>query len=170
MQGSDICINTYVSWTLNSNFTYLVIRYEVNCLWRVTLLIQIVENKVIVALFLLTVEFFLIFLIPCSPLLSSLAPHDSSVFTDPLKLFDVILCQASAADQSVRVLLGRSQVINFNFSKCESFLTTINDTLNPQQICYHSSTARKKSVVEKIILQNALQATSWNIFRNLKNE
>ena len=168
MQGSDIYINTYVSWTLNSNFTYLVIWYEVNCLWRVTLLIQIVENKVIVALFLLTVEFFLIFLIPCSPSLSSLAPHDSSVFTDSLKLFDVILCQAS--DQSVRVLSGRSQVLNFNFSKCESFLTTINDTLNPQQICYHSSTARKKSVIEKIILQNALQATSWNIFRNLKNE
>ena len=78
---------------------------------------------------------------PDSPSLSSLAPHDSSVFTDSLKLFDVILCQAS--DQSVRVLSGRSQVLNFNFSKCESFLTTINDTLNPQQICYRSSTARK---------------------------
>ena len=57
MQASDIYINTYVSWTLNNNFTYLVIWYELNCL------IQIVENKAIVALVLLTVEFFIIFLI-----------------------------------------------------------------------------------------------------------
>ena len=47
MQASDMYINTYVSWTLNNNFTYLVIWYELNCLWRVTLLKQIVENKVI---------------------------------------------------------------------------------------------------------------------------
>ena len=75
-----------VSWTLNNNFTYLVIWYELNCL------IQIVENKVIVALFLLTVEFFLIFLIPWYPVpsLSSLAPHDSSVFTDSR---DSLICR-----------------------------------------------------------------------------
>ena len=41
----------------------LVIWYELNCLSRVTLLIQIVENKVIVSLVLPTVEFFLIFFI-----------------------------------------------------------------------------------------------------------
>ena len=60
MQASDIYINTYVSWTLNNNLTYLTIWYELNCPWRVTLLIQIVENKFIVAIVLLTVEFFLI--------------------------------------------------------------------------------------------------------------
>ena len=60
MQASDIYINTYVSWTLNDNPTYLVIWYELNCPLRVTLLIQIVENKFIVAIVLLTVEFFLI--------------------------------------------------------------------------------------------------------------
>ena len=69
MHASDIYINTYVSWTLNDSLTYLVIGYELNCQWkhslerlwwRVTLLIQIVENKFIVAVVLLTVEFFLI--------------------------------------------------------------------------------------------------------------
>ena len=69
MQASDIYINTYVSWTLNDSLTYLVIGYELNCQWkhslerlwwRVSLLIQIVENKFIVAVVLLTVEFFLI--------------------------------------------------------------------------------------------------------------
>ena len=46
MQASDIYINAHVLWTLNNNFTYLVIWYELNCLlWKVTLLIQIVENK-----------------------------------------------------------------------------------------------------------------------------
>ena len=67
MQASDIDINTHVLWTLNNNFTYLVIWYEQNCLWRVTLLIQIVENKFIVALVLLTVEFLFIFFIPWFP-------------------------------------------------------------------------------------------------------
>ena len=69
MHASDIYINTYVSWTLNDSLTYLVIGYELNCQWkhslerlwwRVSLLIQIVENKFIVAVVLLTVEFFLI--------------------------------------------------------------------------------------------------------------
>ena len=41
---------------------------------------------------------------------------------------------------------------------------------NRQQICYHSSTASEKSFIEKTILQNPLQAASWNIFKKLKNE
>ena len=94
MQASDIYINTYVSRTLNDNLIYLVVGYELNCPWRhslerlwgrVTLLIQIVENKFIVTVVLLTVEFFLISTSSFdSPSLSSLSPHDSTVFTDSL--------------------------------------------------------------------------------------
>ena len=94
MQASDIYINTYVSRTLNDNLTYLVVGYELNCPWRhslerlwgrVTLLIQIAENKFIVTVVLLTVEFFLISTSSFdSPSLSSLSPHDSTVFTDSL--------------------------------------------------------------------------------------
>ena len=94
MHASDIYINTYVSWTLNDNLTYLVIGYELNCQWkhslerlwwRVTLIIQIVENKFIVAIVLLTVEFFLISSSGSdSQSLSSMVPDDSSVSTDSL--------------------------------------------------------------------------------------
>ena len=98
MQGSDIYINTYVSWTLNSNFTYLVIWYEVNCLWRVTLLIQIVENKVIVALFLLTVEFFLIFLIPWFPFTLIFG---TTRFVCVHRLFEAIRCHTLSSFRPV---------------------------------------------------------------------
>ena len=92
-QTSDIYINdTYVSWTLNNNFTHLVIWYALNCLWRVTLLIQIVENKVIVALVLLTVEFFLIFLIPWFPVTFIFG---ATRFVCVHRLFDVSIIMTS---------------------------------------------------------------------------
>ena len=83
MQARDIYINTYVSWTLNNNFTYLVIWYELNCLWRATFLIQIVKQShcrfrpphCLIPPHILH---------PLIPRHSSLAPHDSSVFTDSL--------------------------------------------------------------------------------------
>ena len=37
-------------------------------------------------------------------------------------------------------------------------------------ICYHSLEASEKSILEKTILQNPLQVTSWNIFRKPKEE
>lgn len=37
-------------------------------------------------------------------------------------------------------------------------------------ICYHSLKASEKSIIEKTILQNPLQVTSWNIFRKLKKK
>ena len=37
-------------------------------------------------------------------------------------------------------------------------------------ICYHSWKASEKSIIEKTILQNPLQVTSWNIFRKPKKE
>ena len=45
---------------MNNNCSYLLIRYELNCCGRATLFIQIRENKVIVALRLLTFEFFIL--------------------------------------------------------------------------------------------------------------
>ena len=53
--------------------------------------------------------------------------------------------------------------------KCESCMATVNDC-KLLQICYHSSTASEKSFVEKTIVQNPLEMTRWNIFREFKND
>ena len=86
MQASDLYINTYVSWTLNNNFTYLVIIwYELNCLWRVTLLIQksLKTNSLSFSSSSLS-NSSSYSSSPDSPSLSPLALHDSPVFTDSL--------------------------------------------------------------------------------------
>ena len=62
MQASDIYINSYVSWTLNNNFAYLVIWYGLKIVCE-GLLFPSESYIVIVTFDLLTVEFFLIFFI-----------------------------------------------------------------------------------------------------------
>ena len=73
-------------WSSDMNWILCQWKHSLERLWwRVTLIIQIVENKFIVAIVLLTVEFFLMFSSSSdSPSLSSMAPDDSSVFTDSL--------------------------------------------------------------------------------------
>ena len=85
MQASDIYINTHVLWTLNNHLTYLVIWYELNRLWRVTLLIQksLKTNSLSFSSSSLS-NSSSYSSSPDSPSLSPLAPHDSSVFTDSL--------------------------------------------------------------------------------------
>ena len=71
---------------LNNNFTYLVIIwYELNCLWRVTLLIQksLKTNSLSFSSSSLS-NSSSYSSSSDSPSLSPLAPHDSSVFTDSL--------------------------------------------------------------------------------------
>ena len=118
MHASDIYINTYVSWTLNDSLTYLVIGYELNCQWkhslerlwwRVTLLIQIVESKFIVAVVLLTVEFFLI----SHP---ALIPRHFLLWHQTIRLLSQTLWCVGNNDIS-----GRSQVLlPLTFRSCHS--------------------------------------------------
>ena len=92
----------------------LVIWYELNCLSRVTLLIQIVENKVIVSLVLPTVEFVLIFFIPWFPVTFIFC---TTRLVCVHKLFDVSVIMTSNSfyfvkyPTAVRILSGRSQVL-----------------------------------------------------------
>ena len=93
MQASDIYINAHVLWTLNNNFTYLVIWYELNCLSRVSLLIS---SKSLKTKSLSLSSYSLsnsssYSSSPDSPSLSSLAPHDSSVLIDSLTDVSVIM-------------------------------------------------------------------------------
>ena len=136
MQASDIYINTYVSWTLNNNFTYLVIWYELHCLWRVTLLIQIVEKshcrsrpphcRILPHI-----------LHPLIPRHFHLWYHTIRLCSQTRVYVSVImtsysfyrLCQASDQWWSVPVLSGRSQVLLPLTFRSVSCLTTINDTL-----------------------------------------
>ena len=73
MQASDIHINTYVSWTLNNNFTYLVIWYKSLKTKSLSLSSPTLWNS---SSYSSSSD---------SPSLSqSLAPHDLSVFIDSL--------------------------------------------------------------------------------------
>ena len=151
MQASDIYINTYVSWTLNNNFTYLVIWYELHCLWRVTLLIQIVEKshcrsrpphcRILPHI-----------LHPLIPRHFHLWYHTIRLCSQTRVYVSVImtsysfyrLCQASDQWWSVRVLSGRSQVLlplNFRGVSC---LTTINDTLKSSADLLSSIESKRK--------------------------
>ena len=109
MQASDMYINTYVSWTLNNNFTYLVIWYELNCLWRVTLLKQIVENKVIVALVLHNLEFFLILFILWFPV--TFPVFDTTRFVCVHRLFDVSVIMTSNCFYFVKLSINSGQSV-----------------------------------------------------------
>ena len=94
-------------------------------------------KKVIVALVLLTADFFLIFFIPWFPVTFHLWYHTIRLCSQTWVYVSVImtsysfywLCQASDQWWSVRVLSGRSQVLlPLNFRSVSCF-TTINDTL-----------------------------------------
>ena len=168
MQASGIYINTHVLWTLNNNFTYLVIWCELNCLlWRVTLLIQIVENKFIVALVLLTVEFFLIFFILWFPVTFIFG---ATRFVFVHRLFDVSVIMTSNSFYFVKLPTNSGQSVFFQvevkFFYLNLFdLATFNMAAVPFEVLVRSASCLFRSSASLVQMSFLISVTlRWLIY------